>query len=51
MLVYFLVFHRLMRKHFALLVNVVSEFKSFNEASHHAWKCGTRRSDNPIRAL
>jgi hypothetical protein len=51
MLVCFLVFHRLMGKHLALLTDVVFGFKSFSEAPHIAWKCGTRRSDNPIRAL
>jgi hypothetical protein len=51
MLVCFLVFHLLTGKHLALLVDVVSEFKSFSEAPHLAWKCGTRRSDNPVRAL
>jgi hypothetical protein len=44
MLVCFLVFHRLMRKHLALLVDVVSRFKSFSEAPCLAWKCGTRKS-------
>jgi hypothetical protein len=51
MLVCFVVFHWLTRKHLALLADVVSEFKSFSEASHLAWKCGTRRSDSPVRAL
>jgi hypothetical protein len=32
MLVCFLVFHRLMRKHLALLMDVVSGFKFFSEA-------------------
>jgi hypothetical protein len=32
MLVCFLVFHRLMGKHFALLADVVPGFKSFSEA-------------------
>jgi hypothetical protein len=41
MLVCFVVFHWLTRKHLALLADVVSEFKSFSEASHLAWKCGT----------
>jgi hypothetical protein len=35
----------------ALLVNVVFGFKSFSEVPHLAWKCDTRRSDSPIRAL
>jgi hypothetical protein len=51
MLVCFLVFHRLMRKHLALLVDVVSGFKSFSETQSLAWKCGTHRSDSPVRAL
>jgi hypothetical protein len=51
MLVCFLVFHRLKRKHLALLTDVVSGFKSFSEAPHLARKCGTRRSDSPVRAL
>jgi hypothetical protein len=50
-LVCFLVIRRLTGKHLALLMDVVSGFKSFNEASHLAWMCGTRRSDSPIRAL
>jgi hypothetical protein len=51
MLVCFLVFHRLTRKHLALLVDVVSEFKSFSEAPRFAQNYGTRRSDSPVRAL
>jgi hypothetical protein len=50
-LVCFLVFHLLMGKHLALLTDVVSEFKSFNEAPRLARKCSTHRSDNPVRAL
>jgi hypothetical protein len=50
-LVCFLIFHRLRRKHLALLMDVVSEFKSFSEAAHLARKCGTHRSDSPDRAL
>jgi hypothetical protein len=50
-LVCFHVFHRLMRKHLALLVDVVSGYKSFSEAPRFAWKCGTCRSDSPVRAL
>jgi hypothetical protein len=46
-----LVFHWVMRKHLALLTNMVSGFKSFSEALHLAWKCGTHRSDSPVRAL
>jgi hypothetical protein len=49
--VYFLVFYRLAGKHLALLVDVVSGFKSFSEAPHFAWKCGSCRSDKPVRAL
>jgi hypothetical protein len=33
------------------VVDMVSRFKSFSEAPCLAQKCGTRRSDNPIRAL
>jgi hypothetical protein len=51
MLVCFLVFSQLMEKHLALLMDVVSEFKSFSEAPRLAWKCGTHRSDSPARAL
>jgi hypothetical protein len=40
-----------MRKHLALLMDVVSEFKSFSEAPHLAWKCGTHKSDSLVRAL
>jgi hypothetical protein len=47
----FLVIHQLMRKHLVLLVDVVSEFKSFNEAPHLAQKCGTSRRGSPVRAL
>jgi hypothetical protein len=50
-LVCFLVFYRPTGKHLALLTDVVSGFKSFSQAPRVAWKCGTRRSDNPIRAL
>jgi hypothetical protein len=51
MLVCFVVFHRLPRKNLALLTDMVSGFKSFSEAPRLAQKCGTRRSDSPIRAL
>jgi hypothetical protein len=51
MLVCFLVFHLLTRKHLALLVDVVSGFKSFSEAPRLARKYITHRSDNPVRAL
>jgi hypothetical protein len=51
MLVYFLVFYQLMSKHLALLMDVVFGFKSFNEALHFTQKCGTHRSDSPVRAL
>jgi hypothetical protein len=51
MLVCFIVFHRLTRKHLALLADVISEFKSFSESLCLAMKCGTRMSDNPVRAL
>jgi hypothetical protein len=51
MFMYFLVFHRLMRKHLALLTDVVSRLKSYSEAQSLAQKCGTHRSDSPVRAL
>jgi hypothetical protein len=38
-----------MGKFLALLTNMVSGFKSFSEAACLAWKCGTRRSECPIR--
>jgi hypothetical protein len=44
-------FHWLTRKHLALLAGVVSGFKSYSEAPRLAQKCGTRRSDSPVRAL
>jgi hypothetical protein len=50
-LVYFIVFHRLTGKHLALLVDVVSGFKSFSEAPYLARKCGTCMSDSPTRTL
>jgi hypothetical protein len=34
-----------------LLVDVMSGFKSFNEVSCLLQKCGTNRSDSPVRAL
>jgi hypothetical protein len=51
MLAYFHVFHRLTGRHLALLTDVVFRFKSFNEVACLARKCGTRRSDSPVRAL
>jgi hypothetical protein len=51
MTVCFLVFRRRTGKHLALLKNVVSGFKSFSEAPSFARKCGTYRSDSPVRAL
>jgi hypothetical protein len=50
-LVCFLVFHQLTRKHLALHADVVSRFNSISEALCLPRKCGTRRSDSPIRAL
>jgi hypothetical protein len=47
----FLVFYQLMGKYLALSADMVSGFKSFGEAPRLARKCGTHRSDNPIRAL
>jgi hypothetical protein len=51
MLVCFLVFHQLTGKHLALLTDMLPGFKSFSEAPHRAWNCGTYRSDSPVRAL
>jgi hypothetical protein len=51
MLVCFLIYHLLTGKHLALLSDMVSGFKSFSEAPLLARKCGTRRSDSPVRAL
>jgi hypothetical protein len=51
MLVCFLVYHQLTRKHLALLVDVVSGFKFFSEAPRLARKCGTHQSDSPVTAL
>jgi hypothetical protein len=51
MFVCFLVFYRLMGKHLTSLMDVMSGFKSFGEAPHIAQKCGTRRSDSPVRSL
>jgi hypothetical protein len=51
MLVCFLVFYRLTGKHLALLADIVSGFKSFSGAPRLARKCGTHRSDSPIRDL
>jgi hypothetical protein len=47
----FLVFHRLTRKHLALVTNVVFGYKSFGEAPRLARKYGTHMSDSPVRAL
>jgi hypothetical protein len=51
MLVYFLVFYRPAGKYLDLLIDMVSGFKSFSKAPCLVWKCGTRRSDSPVRAL
>jgi hypothetical protein len=51
MLMCFLAFYWPTGKDLALLADVVSRFKSFSEAPRLAWKCGTRRSNDPIRAL
>jgi hypothetical protein len=51
MLICFPVFHVLTREQLALLVDMVSEFKSFSEAPRLARKCGTHRSDSPVRAF
>jgi hypothetical protein len=50
-LVCFLVFRQLTGKHLSLLMDMVSMFKSFSEALCLAQKCGTHRSDTPIRTL
>jgi branched-subunit amino acid transport protein len=47
----FLLFYRPMGTLLALLTDVVSRFKSFSESPCLAWKCGTSRSDTPIRDL
>jgi hypothetical protein len=47
----FLVFYCPTGKHLALLADVVFGFKSFSEAPRLARKCGTHKSDSPIRAL
>jgi hypothetical protein len=31
--------------------DVVSKCITFSEAPRLSWKCGTRRSDSPVRAL
>jgi hypothetical protein len=51
MLVCFLVFHQLTRKHLVLLTDMVSGFNTFSEASCLAQKCGTHRIDSPFRVL
>jgi hypothetical protein len=51
MLVYLFIFHQLMRKHLVILADMVSKCITFSEAPCLAEKCGTRRSDSPVRAL
>jgi hypothetical protein len=51
MLVCFLVFHQLMRKHLVILMDMVSRCITFSESPCLARKCGTSRSDSPSRAL
>jgi hypothetical protein len=51
MLVCFLIFHRPTREHLVILTDVVFGCITFSEASRLAQKCGTRRSDNPVKAL
>jgi hypothetical protein len=51
MLVCFLIFHWLMRKHLVILMEVVSGCITFNDASRLTRKCGIRRSDGHVRAL
>jgi hypothetical protein len=50
-LVCFLVFRRLTRKHLVILMDMVSRLNAFSEAPCLAQKCGTHKSDSPIRAL
>jgi hypothetical protein len=51
MLVCFLVFYQLVRKYLVILADVVSGCITFSDASRLVQKCGTRRSDSPVRAL
>jgi hypothetical protein len=51
MLVCFLVFRRLMRKHLVILGDMVSGCITFREAPCLETKGGTHRSDNPVRSL
>jgi hypothetical protein len=51
MLVCFLVFRRLMRKHLVILVDVEFRCITFSDAPCLAQKYGTHRRDNPVRAL
>jgi hypothetical protein len=51
MLVCFLIFRQLMRKHLVILTDVVSKCITFSEAPRLAQKCGTHWSDSPVRAL
>jgi hypothetical protein len=51
MLVCFLVFRRLNRKHLVLLVHMVSGFNIFSEAPRLAQKCGTHMSGSIVMAL
>jgi hypothetical protein len=50
-LVCFLVFYRLMRKHLVIPMDVVCRCITFSEVACLAQKCGTHRSDRPIRDL
>jgi hypothetical protein len=34
-----------------ILMDMVSRCITFREAPRLAWKCGTHRSDSPVRAL
>jgi hypothetical protein len=51
MLVCFLVFRWLMRKHLVVVADVVSGCITFSEAPLLARKCGAQRSDSPVRTL
>jgi hypothetical protein len=51
MLVCFLIFRWLTRKDLVILMDMVSGCITFSNAPRLAQKCGTHRSDNPVRAL
>jgi hypothetical protein len=47
----FLVFRQPTRNHLVILMDVVSRCITLSEPPCLAWKCGTCRSDSPVRAL